>query len=76
MRASSASKRQLSPSAAASPHSLSLRATIFLGIAILALIFAVYSPSLGFQFILDDHRFLSDPRLQSAGHLWDYFTNY
>ena len=41
-----------------------------------ACLFAAYSPSLDFQFILDDHRFLGDPRIQSSGHLWEYFTNY
>ena len=39
-------------------------------------VFALYSPALNFQFILDDHRFVGDPRIQSAGHLWEYFTNY
>lgn len=39
-------------------------------------IFAAYSPTLDYQFILDDHRFVNDPRVQSAGHVWDYFTNY
>jgi protein O-mannosyl-transferase len=38
--------------------------------------FAVYIPSLKFGFILDDHRFTSDPRIQESGHLSDYFTNY
>jgi protein O-mannosyl-transferase len=37
---------------------------------------ALYSPSLGFQFVLDDHRYLSDPRIQESGHIWDYFANY
>jgi tetratricopeptide (TPR) repeat protein len=36
----------------------------------------VYSPSLSFQFVLDDHRFTSDPRIQEWGHVWDYFSNY
>lgn len=39
-------------------------------------IFAIYWPSLNFQFILDDHRFVGDPRLQSSGHVWEYFTSY
>jgi hypothetical protein len=38
--------------------------------------FAIYSPALNFQFILDDHHFIGDPRLQSSGHLWEYFTSY
>jgi hypothetical protein len=31
---------------------------------------------LGFQFILDDHRFAADPRIQQSGHVWDYFANF
>ena len=41
-----------------------------------ALVFAVYSPALKFQFVLDDHRFTGDPRIQSPDHVWDYFANY
>ncbi len=41
-----------------------------------AAVFGVYSPTLDFQFILDDHRFVNDPRVQSSGHVWDYFANY
>jgi protein O-mannosyl-transferase len=44
--------------------------------AMAAAVIAIYSPSLNFQFILDDHRFVGDPRVQSAGHLWEYFTSY
>ena len=44
--------------------------------ALAAIVVAVYSPALDFKFILDDHRFVTDPRLQSSGHLWEYFTNY
>lgn len=45
--------------------------------ALLALIaFAAYFPSLKFGFILDDHRFTGDPRIQESGHLFDYFSNY
>ncbi len=47
-------------------------AAVVLGIAV----FAVYSPSLSFRFILDDHRFLADPRIQSSGHVWEYFSDY
>ena len=39
-------------------------------------IFAIYRPALNFQFVLDDHHFVNDPRIQTSGHLWDYFTNY
>jgi len=44
--------------------------------AITLVVFAVYSPALNFKFILDDHRFVNDPRVQSPGHLWEYFTSY
>jgi hypothetical protein len=37
-------------------------------------IFAIYSPALNFEFVLDDHRFAGDIRLQQAGHVWEYFT--
>lgn len=37
---------------------------------------AVYARSLHFQFVLDDHRFTVDRRIQESGHLWDYFANY
>ena len=40
------------------------------------LVFAVYWRSLDFQFVLDDHRFTADPRIQESGHIWDYFANY
>ena len=48
-------------------------------IIILALaggVLAVYAPSLQYHFILDDHRFTDDPRVQSPGHVWEYFANY
>src|SRR5580700_3035722 len=41
-----------------------------------AVVLAVYSPALKFQFVLDDHRFTGDPRIQSPDHVWDYFANY
>lgn len=41
-----------------------------------AIAFALYIPSLKFSFILDDHRFTGDPRIQESGHLFDYFSNY
>jgi protein O-mannosyl-transferase len=47
-----------------------------LAVAIAIVLFAVYSPSLNFQFILDDHRFTSDPRIQNPGHVWEYFTSF
>ena len=39
-------------------------------------VLAVYSPSFKFQFVLDDHNFTADPRIQDPGHIWDYFANY
>lgn len=47
-------------------------ATVVVAFAVLA----VYSPALNFKFILDDHRFVNDRRVQSPGHLWEYFTSY
>jgi hypothetical protein len=56
-----------------------LFSSLTIGIVTIALavaVFAIYSPALDFQFVLDDHRFIGDPRLQSSGHLWEYFTSY
>ncbi len=51
--------------------------TVYLiALALAVGVFAIYSPSLNFPFILDDHRFVGDPRVQSPGHVWEYFTNY
>ena len=62
------------PSAAISVLSLAKQIA---GPALLILIvFAVYSPSLTFDFILDDHRFTADPRIQESGHIYEYFSNY
>ena len=55
---------------------LSTRALLLLLLCCIGSVFAVYSRSLGFQFVLDDHNFTADPRIQDAGHVWDYFTNY
>src|SRR5579872_1596414 len=54
-----------------SPVTFSIAAILLVGA-----VFAIYSPSLSYQFVLDDHRFINDPRIQSAGQLWEYFTNY
>ena len=45
-------------------------------IVLVAAVVAVYWPSLHYQFILDDHRFTGDPRIQDADHLWEYFTSF
>lgn len=55
---------------------LSPRAAWAVAFALVAGVFAVYGPALNFQFVLDDHRFTGDPRLQSSGHVWEYFTSY
>ena len=55
------------------PHG---RIFFVLALCCVCLVFAVYSRSLGFQFVLDDHNFTSDPRIQESGHIWDYFSNY
>lgn len=41
-----------------------------------AAVFAIYWPTLQYQFILDDHRFTGDPRIQDSDHLWEYFTSF
>lgn len=76
---STSNRRQKTPSSEASsgaPESLSPLAFSVIAAALAAAVFAVYSPALNFEFILDDHHFVGDPRLQSAGHVWEYFTNY
>ena len=55
---------------------LSPRMAVIAALCLMAAVFAVYWSSLEFQFILDDHRFVNDPRVQSSGHVWDYFANY
>jgi len=55
---------------------LSPRLCFIAALCLAAAVFAIYSPTLRFQFILDDHRFTNDPRIQSSGHVWDYFANY
>jgi hypothetical protein len=55
---------------------LSPLAAFIVALALVAGVFAVYSPALNFQFILDDHRFAGDPRLLSGGHVGEYFTSY
>jgi protein O-mannosyl-transferase len=55
---------------------ISSRVAVVCALCVTACVIAVYSPSLGFQFILDDHRFTADPRIQESGHIWDYFANY
>jgi protein O-mannosyl-transferase len=60
----------------ASEPEISFRIALVVALVLAVLVFAVYSRSLGFQFILDDHRFTSDPRIQNADHVWDYFTNF
>src|ERR1700722_11032126 len=54
------------------------RPGFFLPVALclVAAVFAVYAPTLNFQFIVDDHFFTSDPRVQTSGHVWEYFTDY
>ena len=47
-----------------------------LAIVLVVSVFLIYSPSLDFQFILDDLPFLNDPRVRSGGHVWEYFSNY
>lgn len=62
------------PSAASS--GLALAKQIAGPALLLLIVFAVYSPSLKFDFILDDHRFTADPRIQEPGHIFEYFSSY
>jgi hypothetical protein len=69
------------PQTAAADHAarrakVSSRVALLLALVLVAVVFAIYRRSLGFEFILDDHRFTSDPRIQNADHLWDYFTSF
>jgi protein O-mannosyl-transferase len=51
--------------------------TVWITVAILAAgVFVIYGPTLNFQFVLDDHRFVGDPRVQQPGHVWEYFTSF
>jgi len=51
--------------------------TFFLAaLAVVAAVYAAYSPTLNYPFILDDHQFLGDPRMQSPGHVGEYFTSW
>lgn len=51
------------------PFVPSARVFFVLAFCCLCLVFAVYSRSLNFQFILDDHNFTADPRIQNSGHI-------
>lgn len=74
---SSRTQRPLSGAALPkSPQLLSSLTSLIVALSGLAILFAVYRSSLDFQFILDDHRFIGDPRIQFSGHLWDYFSNF
>jgi len=58
------------------PQLLSPGIFIVAAIALLATVAAIYSPALDYQFILDDHHYVGDPRVQSSGHVWEYFTTF
>jgi hypothetical protein len=49
---------------------------ILFALCLVAAVFAVYAPTLNYQFVVDDHFFTSDPRVQSSGHIWGYFADY
>src|SRR5271165_6290149 len=61
---------------AGAPELLSPRNFSIVAIVLVTGIFAAYSAALNYQFVLDDHRFVNDPRVQSSGHVWEYFTNF
>ncbi|MGH9501640.1 MAG: tetratricopeptide repeat protein [Terriglobales bacterium] len=58
------------------PELLSSRSFFAVALGLAAVTFAVYAPALKFQFVLDDHRYTGDPRIQNSGHVWEYFANY
>jgi len=60
----------------AAPRLPSASMVLVLALCCVCLVFAIYSRSLNFQFVLDDHNFTADPRIQDSGHVWDYFANY
>ncbi len=81
MRGRRSSPRQPSPSprqntAVASPPAKSNRIFLIAALCTAAAVFAVYWPTLEYQFILDDHRFTADPRIQFPDHVWDYFSSF
>jgi protein O-mannosyl-transferase len=79
MRSSTRNKRRKSVDSTVRtgpPELLSPAAFIISTIALLVVVFAIYSPALDYQFILDDHHYVGDPRLQSSGHIWEYFTSF
>jgi len=67
---------QLGERPGAIPDFFSRPTVLIAAFCVIAAVVAVYGASLNFQFILDDHRFTADPRLQSSGHIWEYFANY
>jgi hypothetical protein len=52
------------------------RVALIVALSLTAIFFGVCSPSLGFQFVLDDHRFTADSRIQNSDHVWDYCTSF
>jgi hypothetical protein len=69
-------EEQLCDSAQMGPRLLSTRTLLAIAFCCLVLLFVVYGQSLQFQFILDDHRFTADRRIQESGHIWDYFASF
>src|ERR1700675_4624105 len=79
MKTSTRLRQQKRPSPvlrARTPEFLSPLTFSIVAVALVTGVAVAYSPVLSFQFILDDHRFVGDPRLQSSGHVWEYFANY
>lgn len=69
-------KLAIGTSSARVPELLSPRTFFVVALCLGAVVFAVYNRALEFQFVLDDHRFTGDPRIQSPGYVWDYFAKY
>src|SRR3984893_13314083 len=69
-------KLAIGTSSARVPELLSPRTFFVVALCLGAVVFTVYNRALEFQFVLDDHRFTGDPRIQSPGYVWDYFAKY
>jgi protein O-mannosyl-transferase len=78
MRSTDVASRQPEKTAFGKPSSrvIDLAKPFAWPLIFIAIAFAVYYPSLKFGFILDDHRFTADSRIQESGHISDYFSNF
>ena len=49
---------------------------VVISLSLVVAVFAIYAPTLPFQFVIDDHFSLNDLRVTSPGHVSEYFANY